>query len=185
PEITSVHNNGDVARIKYLISGEVQYTQTFQYDQLNRLRYAVEHNNGVYNDGARAWYQTFAYDRFGNRGIDVANTSDNVEAANGALQLADFSGANNRIMRSEYSYDSAGNLIAEPGNNYSYDAEGRIVMASVAGGATSQYVYDGNSRRVKKIVGGVATRFEYGASGELIAERNESTGAVTKDYFYN
>jgi YD repeat-containing protein len=37
-EIMPAHNNGNVARIKYLISGTVQYTQTFQYDALNRLQ---------------------------------------------------------------------------------------------------------------------------------------------------
>jgi RHS repeat-associated protein len=184
PEITLAHNNGNVARIKYLISGTVQYTQTFQYDSLNRLSYAVEHNNGSYNDGARAWYQTFDYDRYGNRGINVENTSDNVDAENRALQLADFSGANNRITHTDFFYDAAGNLIAEPGKNYTYDAENRIVTATVAGGAPSQYFYDGNGRRVKKVVGGVATRFEYGAGGELITERNDSDGNVIKDYFY-
>jgi RHS repeat-associated protein len=184
PEITLAHNNGNVARIKYLISGTIQYTQTFQYDSLNRLSYAVEHNNGAYNDAARAWYQTFDYDRYGNRGINVENTSDNVDAENRALQLADFSGANNRITHTDFFYDAAGNLIAEPGKNYTYDAENRIVTATVAGGATSQYVYDGNGCRVKKIIGGVATRFEYGAGGELITERNDSDGNVIKDYFY-
>jgi len=181
PEITLVHNNGNIARIKYFISGALQYSQTFQYDALNRLRYAVEHNNGVYNDAARAWYQTFAYDRYGNRGMDVENSSDNADDANRALKLADFSGENNRIIRAEHFYDSAGNLTAAPLKTFTFDAEGRIVMASVAGGATSQYSYDGNSRRVRKVVGGVATRFEYGAGGELIAERNESTGAVTSE----
>jgi RHS repeat-associated protein len=183
-EITLAHNNGAVARIKYLISGTVQYTQTFQYDPLNRLSYAVEHNNGVHDDGARAWYQTFEYDRHGNRGINVVNTSDNVDAMNSALQLADFSGANNRITHNGYFYDSAGNLTAEPGKSYTYDAENRIVRADVTGGAASQYFYDGNGRRVRKVIGGVATRFEYGAGGELISERNEATGAVTKAYFY-
>jgi RHS repeat-associated protein len=184
PEITAAHNNGNVARIKYLISGTVQYTQTFQYDPLNRLSYAVEHNNDVHDDGARAWYQTFDYDRYGNRGINVANTSDNVDAANSALKLAEFSGANNRIMRAGFVYDAAGNLIEEPGKRYTYDAENRIIMTTVEGGATSQYVYGGNGRRVKKIVGGVATRFEYGAGDELIAERNDSNSNVIKDYFY-
>jgi YD repeat-containing protein len=183
-EITSAHNNVNIARIKYLISGTVQYTQTFQYDQLNRLSYAVEHNNGAHDDGDRAWYQTFNYDRHGNRGINVVNTSDNADAANSALQLADFSEANNRITRAGFAYDASGNLIAERGNSYTYDAEGRMVTATMAGGATSQYVYDGNGLRVKKIVGGVATRFEYGAGGELIAERNESNGSLINDYFY-
>jgi RHS repeat-associated protein len=186
PNITLVRNNGNVARIKYLISGAVQYTQTFQYDQLNRLRYAVEHNSGVYNDGARAWYQTCEYDRYGNRGIDVANTSDNTDAANTALKLADFSGANNRITRAGYAYDAAGNLTAEPGKVYAYNAENRLITATVAGVGTNQYLSDGNGRRVKKIVGSLATRFEYGAGGELIAEWNDAnTGKVVqKDYFY-
>ncbi len=182
-EIIKAHNNGNVARIKYVISGTVQYTQTFQYDALNRLGYAVEHNNGALNDASRAWYQTFEYDRYGNRGINVANTSDNVDGGNTALQLAEFSGADNRITRAGYAYDACGNLIAEPGKSYIYDGENRLVMATV-GGVTSQYFYDGNGRRVKKIVGGVGTRFEYGAGGELIAERSEATGSVTKGYVY-
>jgi RHS repeat-associated protein len=183
-EITPAHNNGNIARIKYFISGALQHSQTFQYDPLNRLGNAVEHNNGVYNDTSRAWYQTFAYDPYGNRGINVENTSDNVDAANRALQLADFSAANNRITRDGFAYDAVGNLTAEPGKSYTYDAENRIVTATVAGGAMSQYFYDGNGRRVKKVVGGVATRFEYGAGGELVAERNESNGSLKNDYFY-
>jgi RHS repeat-associated protein len=183
-EITSAHNNNNIARIKYLISGTVQHAQTFQYDQLNRLSYAVEHNNGTYNDGARAWYQTFAYDPHGNRGLDPAHTSGNVYDANTALQLADFSAANNRITHMGYLYDASGNLIAERGNSYTYDAEGRMVTATVAGGVTSQYFYDGIGLRVKNIIGGVATRFEYGPDGVLIAERNESNGSLKNDYFY-
>jgi RHS repeat-associated protein len=184
-EITPTHNNGDIARIKYFIGGTLQYSQTFQYDPVNRLRYAVEHKNGTYNDSARAWYQAFDYDFCGNRGINVENTSDNTDATNTALKLADFSAANNRITREGYVYDAAGNLTTEPGKGYyTYDGENRIVTAIVAGGVTSQYVYDGNGRRVKKIVGSVATRFEYGAGGELIVERNDSNGAIIKEYFY-
>jgi RHS repeat-associated protein len=185
-EIALAQNNGNVGRIKYLISGVVQYTQTFQYDPLNRLSYAVEHDNGTYNDGARAWYQTFNYDPYGNRGINHANTSDNVDGANTALQLADFSAVNNRISRPGFTYDAAGNLTAEPGKSYTYDAENRLVTSTVGGVLMSQYFYDGNGRRVKKIVGGVGTRFEYGAGGELIAEWNDvdSGRVVQKDYFY-
>jgi RHS repeat-associated protein len=183
-EIASTLNNGNIARIKYSVSGTVQYAQTFQYDPLNRLSYAVEHNNGVHNDGERAWYQTFSYDPHGNRGINITNTSDNVDAANTALQLTDFSGANNRITRAGFVYDAAGNLIAEPGKSYTHDAENRIVRSEAAGGVTSQYFYDGNGRRVKKVVGDAATKYEYGAGGEMIAEWQDSAYLVIKDYFY-
>ncbi len=181
--ITLAQNNGNLARTKYVISGALKYSQTFQYDPVNRLKYAVEHNNGTYTDAARAWYQTFEYDFAGNRGINRASTSDNVDGANSALQKAEFSEVNNRITHADYHYDVAGNLTGEPGKRYTYDAFNRLVTAEVVGGATSQYVYDGNGRRVKKTVSGVGTRFEYGAGGELIAERNDA-GVVTTWYYY-
>jgi RHS repeat-associated protein len=184
PDITLfAQNNGNIARTKYYISGTLQYTQTHLYDALNRLKYAVEHNNGNYTDEARAWYQTFEYDFAGNRGIDTANTSDNLDGTNTALRLAEFSAANNRITRSDYAYDSAGNLIAAPGQSYTYDGADRLVKA-VVGGVVSEYVYDALGQRVKKTVGGVGTRFEYSPGGKLIGERNDSTGALTKAYFY-
>jgi RHS repeat-associated protein len=183
PEIEIAGNNGNIARIKYFISGALQYSQTFLYDGVNRLGYAVEHNNGVYNDASRAWYQKFDYDIWGNRGIDVDNTSDNADAANSALQLADFSAANNRITRAGFAYDANGNLTDEPEKEYFYDAENRLYRATVAGVVTSQNFYDGTGRRVRKVAGGMATRFVYGAGGELIEERNDSS-IVTKDYFY-
>jgi RHS repeat-associated protein len=184
PDITLLaRNNGNIARIKYYISGTLQYTQTHLYDPLNRLKYSVEYNNGNYTDEARAWYQTCEYDFAGNRGIDTTNTSDNLDGTNTALRLAEFSSANNRITRSGYLYDSSGNLTAEPDKIYTYDAEHRLVKA-VVGGVVSEYVYDGFGQRVKKTVGGVGTRFEYGLGGKLIGERNDSTGALTKAYFY-
>lgn len=177
-------NNGNLGRIKSKIDGVLSNSQTYQYDGLNRLRYAVEHNNGIYNDTARAWFQTFDYDRYGNRSINVTNTSDNADAGNSALQLSDFSETNNRIIRSGVSYDLAGNLINESGKTYTYDAENRLLTATLEGGAKNEYVYDGIGRRVKKIVSGVTTRFEYGASGELLAEYNDSSGALKKEYIY-
>jgi RHS repeat-associated protein len=184
PDITLLaQNNGNIARTKYFISGTLQYTQTFLYDRLNRLEQAVEYNNGNYTDAERAWYKTCEYDRWGNRGIKTASTSDNLDGGNTALQLADFSGANNRIIRAGYLYDSAGNLIVEPRKTYTYDGANRLVKA-VVDGVMSEYVYDGFGLRVMKIVGGVGTRFEYDAVGNLISERKASNNELTKGYFY-
>jgi RHS repeat-associated protein len=182
--ILTGQNNGNVGRIKYTIGGTLQYSQTYQYDGVNRLTYGVEHNNGTLNDANRAWYQTFAYDRWGNRGMTVASTSSNLNQGGNALQSADFSGSTNRISKTGYSYDNAGNLTAEPGSKaYSYDGENKMVTAVVSG-VTSKYWYDADGRRVKKVVGSTATRFVYNASGQLIAEYDEGASSLTKEYVY-
>jgi RHS repeat-associated protein len=183
PEIILAQNNGNIARIKYFISGTLQYAQTCQYDPIDRLRFAVEHNNGTYNDGARAWYQTFLYDQHGNRAIDVEKTSNNVDGNDTALTPGDFSKANNRIIREGFEYDRSGNLIARPGGTFTYDVDNRLVTATVDG-VTSNYFYNGFGHRVRRVVGGAATRYVYGADGLLIEERNDSTNVVIKDYFY-
>ena len=48
---------------------------------------------------------------------------------------------------------------------------------------TATYTYDGDGRRVKKVVNGVATIFHYDEGGQLIAESNGS-GTVTAVYVY-
>jgi len=185
-EIALAQNNGDIARVKYFISGTLQYTQTFKYDPADRLSHAVEHKNGIYNDMSRAWYQTFDYDPHGNRGIDVDNTSDNMDVSNGALKLSEFSRENNRITRAGFAYDVNGNLTDELERKYFYDAENRLYRVTVAGVVTSQNFYDGLGHRVRRVVVGVATRFEYGKNGELITEWNDvDSGKVAlRDYFY-
>jgi RHS repeat-associated protein len=180
--IAATQNNGNIGRIKYTIGGVLQYSQTYQYDGVNRLSYGVEHNQGM--PSSPAWWQKFAYDQWGNRGMDVPNSSPLVTQGGQALQLADFSGASNRITRSGYTTQNCtGNLTAEPANNsvmpvipaksYSYDGENRVLTA-VVGGATTNYIYDGEGRRVKKLTGGVTTVFVYNAAGQLIAEYNDA-----------
>jgi RHS repeat-associated protein len=52
----------------------------------------------------------------------------------------------------------------------------------VSGTSTTSYVYDGDGRRVKKTVGGVATVFVYNASGQLIAEYGQPQGEGGTSY---
>ena len=51
----------------------------------------------------------------------------------------------NRIADPGFSYDAAGNLTAEPGKSYAFDAENRMKSA-----LTVNYTYDGNGKRVQK-----------------------------------
>ncbi len=125
--------------------------QNYAYDALNRLSSATETNNG-----SQTWTQTFGYDRYGNR---------NITSGVGQTNLS-FSG--NRITT--HSYDNAGNTVNDGTKAFTYDAENK--QTAVNNGSTGQYFYDGDGRRVKKIVPGTGetTIFVYDAMGNLVAE---------------
>ena len=80
-----------------------------------------------------------------------------------------FNAANNRIIASQY--DPAGNQIVDgQSRTFEYDGENRQTRFN---GANTQYFYDGDARRVKKVVAGnptTTTVFVYDVGGELIAE---------------
>ncbi len=135
-------------------------TQTYGYDNLNRLTSAVETN---------AWQQTFTYDEFGNRSV-VTTGGATTSALIGDDPL--IAKETNRITPragEQYGYDATGNLIKDKtGNSYSFDGEN--MQSSFTGPQSAQYAYDGEGRRVKSTVGSEATVFVYDASGKLVAE---------------
>ena len=63
-------NNGNLRKQEIHIPGHTMRWQEYNYDSLNRLKWARE----VLNGGAEQWKQEFTYDRWGNRRIDTANT---------------------------------------------------------------------------------------------------------------
>jgi RHS repeat-associated protein len=151
----TTNNNGDILSQTITAPG-MTVTQTYTYDQLNRLASAEE-------NGGASWRQTFLYDRYGNRRLDAANTTPGFAGPNPV-----FDEANNRITPDQgYAYDTAGNLTTIGGVGVTYDAESRQV--SFNGGQVS-FGYDGDSRRVKKVAGGVTTIYVYNVGGQLIAE---------------
>ncbi len=86
-------------------------------------------------------------------------------------------------------YDAAGNLvktkpISPQPENRVYDAENRMITATL--GATSHYVYDGDGRRVRRILPTGEFWQVYGIDGELLAEYqwNGSTASLKKEYSY-
>jgi len=85
-------------------------------------------------------------------------------------------------------YDSAGNLTNDTYTGQgqrTYDAENRMTQAW-ANGQWQTYTYDGDGKRVKRIVNGVETWQVYGLGGELLAEyaTNGSPTAPQKEYGY-
>lgn len=155
----TTNNNSNVQSHTYS-GGGLSYTQTFGYDSLNRLTTSTE------NSGS-SWSETNAYDRYGNRWVDLG----------GGNQSLYFSTSTNRI--NGLSYDAAGNLLNDGSHAYTYNAENKIAKVDTV----SAYVYDGEGQRVRKLVGENLT-FVYGISGQLVADYNGSTGALVKEYVY-
>lgn len=174
-------NNGNIQSQTINVPG-ASFTETYTYDELNRLKSATE-----VAGGNPTWKQTYSYDRAGNRTFDGLNTTlPAITPQNENITNPSIAPATNQISAAGYAYDAAGNLKCDPEHPcvsgvayYQYTAENRV--RSVNGGAAAggaSYFYDGNGRRVKTTVGGISaktTSFVYDASGMLIAEYTDST----------
>jgi RHS repeat-associated protein len=153
----TTNNNGNVLTHSYSGAG-LSYTQTFGYDELNRLTTSQE---------GSSWSQTNSYDRYGNRSV-AGNLS--------------FSASSNRITTSGYSYDDAGNLKNDPTQSFGFDAENKIKTVNSA----DVYRYDGDGNRVLKNFSGGSgekVRMVY-SGGQLIAEYDLTNSSLKKEYVY-
>jgi RHS repeat-associated protein len=171
--------------------------QTYSYDSLNRLQDAIENITPAGGSQTQSWKQTFTFDRYGNRRFDESNTTMPASFSNQALTNPTISTSTNRLSSTGWAYDSSGNTTEDPnGRQFVYDAENKQVKVLDAQDATiGEYFYDGDGRRVKKIVPKAdpepdeVTIFVYGAGGQLIEEystivetTNAKVGYVTNDH---
>lgn len=157
----TTNNNGNVQSVSYL-GGGLSYTQTFGYDQLNRLTTSVE-------SGA-SWSQTNKYDRYGNRAIDLSSGNQSL-----------YFNTSNRITNAGYIYDAAGNLTNDGVQSFLFDAENKIKTVN---GVSDVYRYDGDGHRIRKNFStGEKVRMVY-SGGQLIAEYDLTNGALKKEYVY-
>ncbi|MCC7308869.1 MAG: RHS repeat-associated core domain-containing protein [Acidobacteria bacterium] len=147
--------------------------QDYTYDELNRLKSAVENVTPAGGTASQSWKQTFTFDRYGNRRFDEANMTMPSSFVNPAITNPTISASNNRLTSPGYSYDASGNTTADAnGQAYVYDAENKMISASNSSGTLGEYFYDGDGKRVKKYVPstGEVTIFVYDAAGKSIAE---------------
>ncbi len=150
--------------------------QTYSYDEMNRLKSATEMSTPNYGSQSQSWKQTYSFDRFGNRRFDT--TSGATTTIPGTCSTAEcnptFNLANNRFAGSQgYAYDGAGNVTEDAaGKKFVYDGENKQKSFGTGGdddnGGT--YAYDGDGRRVKKMVAGETSIFIYDALGQMVAE---------------
>ncbi|HKO35499.1 MAG TPA: hypothetical protein VJV21_03410, partial [Pyrinomonadaceae bacterium] len=175
-------NNGNLLRQENYIPGSSFFQDNFAYDSLNRLSSIAEKLNGT---GTDSFKQVYVYDRWGNRTIDQVNT------ANAPKPNFGVNTSNNRLTAPAgytMSYDAAGNLTNDTFTGEgvrTYDAENRMKQAW-SNNQWQTYSYDGDGRRVKRIVNGVETWQVYGLGGELIAEyaANGAPANPQKEYGY-
>jgi RHS repeat-associated protein len=178
-------NNGNLQSQTMTRSGAA-LSQSYTYDGLNRLYTASEGSN---------WCQAYGYDGYGNRAVlpSVANVCTSWTPNPYGTATAPTQFMNNRW--SGANYDAAGNQTALTSRTYWYDSENRMAWASGPNIGWTAYGYDGEGRRVTKLVcpSGVAqaqctaslnganlTVYAYDAHGKLAAEYGPQADAGTR-----
>jgi RHS repeat-associated protein len=170
----NTHDNNGNLRKQQIKAPGMDVTQTYTYDAVSRLQTAKEEQTV---GGATIWQQQYGYDRYGNRWYIPGNYLPDPTLT--PQSQSDYDATTNHLVRGNSAYaDGAGNLTHDAGSGvFTYDADNRQVTANANGQAAS-YVYDGEGRRVKKVVTGtptVTTVFVYNAKGQLIADYSDST----------
>ena len=157
-------NNGNVVSQQIRV-GTLDLTQSYAYDKLNRLTGATERRSGT-----ETWSQTYQYDVYGNRAVTAGRNHSSTPALTPSA-LTSFNASTNRLLGGA-AYDGAGNLTLDwGGRRFKYDGDNRMVSFDTTGLNTDgTYHYDGEGRRVKRVVGGVTTTYLYNAGGQLVAE---------------
>ena len=169
-------NNGNLQSQTITIPNpSLSVTQTYSYDNLNRLTTAVEKTTV---GSTQTWAQNYGYVGNGNRYVSSnqslpALTSETPQAASWYSTWTPPAGCapwhTNQI--NGWCYDQNGNVlgISSASRSFIYDAENRQVSANISG-TIANYVYDGLGQRVSKTVGGASTNYVYDAFGNLAAE---------------
>jgi RHS repeat-associated protein len=176
PSGSSVGNNGEIQCISDFV--QPGRSSSYTYDPLGRLSTAKTTGSTPYP----AWGLSFVYDRYGNR------TAQNVTAGSGYTSLLTINPVNNQITSPAYTYDGAGNVIAEPptpASSYTYDGEECNTGYSGVGG-TATYTCDGNHLRVQKVITNGATTVYVRSGGQVVAEYDNGAPVTspTREYIY-
>jgi RHS repeat-associated protein len=170
--LDATKNNGNLEG-QTINGAGLTLTQSYSYDALNRLKTFSETEGSSQTAGLS---QVYEYDRWSNRAVTVGYRQQQGLMST-PQSTDDFNPNNNRIKNAVY--DNAGNLTsAVAGHLFYYDAENKMTAhddTSTVGTLDSQYSYDGDGRRVKKVVGSVTTIYVYNALGQMVAEYTDDS----------
>src|SRR6185295_8113319 len=197
PGASGPDNNGNVLKTKHYVPLDEQTNtwaindQVYGYDSLNRISSVAEYFISNTQPLTQQSLQSYAYDRWGNRAINAAQTWG-TGINNKQFTVEDTT---NRLLvpsgqTGVMSYDAAGNLITDTYSGAgarTYDAENRMTTAADYMGQTSRYTYDADGQRTRRQVAGSQEEWQvYGFDGELLAEYRASmpASAPEKEYGY-
>ena len=158
-------NNGNV--VSWTAMGSQAFNKSYTYDTLNRL-------STMTGSGGNCTGLSWSFDAWGNRTAQTP-TAGTCNQSNLTYD------AHNRITTTGFSYDAAGNLVADGTHTYSYDEENRLT--TVDGGATATYVYDPMGNRVQRTVGSSTANYLYDLDGNITTDLLPS-GSDAADYIF-
>ncbi|HWN08814.1 MAG TPA: S8 family serine peptidase [Pyrinomonadaceae bacterium] len=150
--------------------------RSYEYDQLGRL--AISHSgaeagahaySGQWGTADGPYSQGYEYDAWGNVTHKYGWGGEVQGGSPSQSTDITYSYTNNR--RNGFSYDAAGNLTNDLGQNFTYDATGQQTLASYSGYSLAQS-YDGDGLRVKKNDNGSQTYYLRSSvlGGQVVAE---------------
>jgi YD repeat-containing protein len=136
-------------RLKSMLTGSLQ-SLSYEYDKVGNI--------SKITDAVRSNIKNFNYDDLdrlisGDGNTYGYNAIGNIISFNGVTQNYSISKIHALVSDGThtYSYDACGNMISGAGRNIIYDSENRPVEIA-KNGITTQFVYDGDGKRIKKIV---------------------------------
>lgn len=164
-------------RLYALRTDMANLSQQFTYDNAQRL---TEFRRGPPNDSHEIpspdFQKDWTLDSLGNWTSVTTNSVTENRTPNVMSQYTDVGGTS-------YSYDSNGNLISDGVYTYTYDYENQLTKVTRISDSQvmAEFTVDALNRRVKKVAGGVTTEYIYDDS-RVIEEK--VSGVVTAHYVY-
>ena len=170
--VDSTKNSGNIGKQTLTFNGLANpFIQTFKYDPLYRLTEARETNNSN-----QTWKQVFDYDRYGNRTTyeKYIGTTQETLTTEAFPEIDDDT---NRIAAGEgYTFDANGNVVVDAqGRQFTFNGDNKQTkVEDDEDNDIGEYYYDGEGKRIKKVVGDETTIFVYSGS-KLTAEYSTET----------
>ena len=202
----SMQYNNRLMPTQWNVSGVMGWNYAYQYfgENTGRVMYAQNINDGTldrsydYDSVGRLIASHSGAEARAHMGIGPGGTVDGPYAQRyyydqwGNITQREGWGGDNPWFTASYSnnkrvgltYDTAGNLTNDGGQNFTYDATGQAATASYPGYLLEQN-YDGNGVRVKKSENTSPTYYLRSSvlGGQVVAEINES-GQMQRGYVY-